>query len=124
VPLRDAEQKFLGVVSAQLAPDKLVRSLLVVSRESAINSVYLLDRSGHVLAATGIRLAAPEVKPDASAAQLFPQPELLRRLNAHRTGIFEGPFLGSAMVFASSEIDPLGWTVVAIADPAALFASH
>jgi len=121
VPLRNAAHEFLGVVSAQLAPDKLVRSLLAVSGEAAIRNIYLLDRSGHVLAAGGAQPVAPDGESDTAEAPLFPQPELLRRLNAHRTGIFEAPFAGSDTVFASSEIDPLGWSVVAVADPKVLF---
>jgi len=122
VPLRDAEHRFFGVVSAQLAPEKLVRSLLEVSGEPAIRGVFLLDRSGHVLASSGALLAARDTAPDATDAALFPQPELLRRLAAHRAGIFEGRIEGHDAVFASTDVDPLGWAVVAVADPAILFA--
>jgi len=121
VPLYDNDHHFLGVVGAMLVPELIVRSMLDMVAVASVRGVFLIDRSGHVLASSGTLLDQQELKPDAADAAVFPQADIVRRVKAHETGIVEARMRNHAYVFAASAVDPMGWSVVAVADPAQLF---
>ena len=117
VPLYDEGQKFVGVAAALLVPDLMVKNLLDIPGIPGLRGVFLLDGRGRILASMGHALPASEQAPDEASLEMFPQPELLRRLKARDTGILEARFGGQPAVLATDEINPLGWNVVAVVDP-------
>jgi eukaryotic-like serine/threonine-protein kinase len=113
-------RRFAGVVSALLIPDLVVHALLDVDGVSGLRGVYLLDADGDIMASTGNLVEAESAAPDAAIANKFPLPAFLQRLHAGQTGIYETVLRGQQAVLASDVVMPLGWFVVAVADPAAL----
>jgi eukaryotic-like serine/threonine-protein kinase len=116
VPLWDGQGHFVGVVSAAFLPDMLVKSIFKVKAEAAVRAMYLLDREGHIVASTGNAVAIEAVEPDAEITQIFPSPELVKRIKAKQTGVLETTLRGKKVVIAYDEVSPFGWSVVAVAD--------
>ncbi len=119
VPMYQSDQRFLGVASALLNPDLMVRSLLEIKGIAGIRDVVLIDGNGHILASLNHTLPTSEGKSDA-AIEVFPVPELLKRQKLHETGILETRLRGQPVVLAFDEVEPFDWNIVAIADPDAL----
>ncbi|MEO8802958.1 MAG: serine/threonine protein kinase [Rudaea sp.] len=123
VPMYDDNAKFVGVVSAQFLPDQMIQSLFDKRSERAIESMYLIDPDGHILAATGATIPLQKPDGDTPAHQVFPVPELLQRVKLRRSGVVEASLRGVPVVIAYDDVAPWGWSVVAVANPTLLFAS-
>ncbi|MGH8042839.1 MAG: cache domain-containing protein, partial [Rudaea sp.] len=121
VPLYDEKARFIGVVTAAFLPDLMVKTLFTTRGERAIRSMYLLDADGHILAAVGNAVALDRPGPDQPIRQVFPSPELLRRIKAGETGVVETRLRGAPVVIAFDDVAPFGWSVVAVADSRELF---
>ncbi len=120
VPMYDQDQRFVGVVSALLQPEKIVGNLLDIDGVAGLRGVFLIDEEGHILASTGKLIINPTTTDD-PGTDLFPAPELLRRMKVGETGILETTFRRLPAVLAFDDVPPLGWHIVAVADPAILF---
>jgi hypothetical protein len=120
VPMYDRDSRFAGVAAALLLPHKMVETLLDMRSSAGVRNVYLIDQSGHVLASLAAQ--APATGTATGAIEMFPAREILRSHATHATGILETTMNGRAVVLAYDEVEPLGWYVVAEADPAELVA--
>ena len=118
VPMYANDQRFLGVAGALLDPDLMVKSLLEMKGIAAIRDVVLIDATGHILASLNHTLNP--LADGEPVVAVFPVPELLTRQKLHETGILETTLRGAPVVLAFDEVEPLGWYVVAEADPDAL----
>ena len=116
VPLWDGQGHFVGVVSAAFLPDMLVKSIFKVNKEAAVKAMYLLDRQGHIVAATGDAIPVDAAPPDTEITAVFPLPELVQHIKAKQTGVLEATLRGQKVVIAYDEVSPFGWSVVAVAD--------
>jgi serine/threonine-protein kinase len=116
IPLYEERGQFVGVVSAAFLPDMLVKSIFQVRDSAAVHAMYLLDRDSHILAATGKTLPIEHPPLDTPVTQVFPLPELVRRVKAGETGVLEANLGGERVVIAYDEVAPFGWSVVAVAD--------
>ncbi len=116
VPLYNRDQHFVGVLSALLLPDLLVHALLNLKDIPSVRGMYLLDADGHVLAATDKSLLGTEPLPDQDSLQQFPLPELLKQIKRGETGILETKALGQSDIIAFDNVEPLGWSLVVVAD--------
>jgi len=116
VPMYMRDGRFLGVASALLNPDLMVRSLLDIKGIAGVDDVVLIDATGHILASLNHTLNSG----NDVMIEVFPVPELLKRQKLHETGIFETTLRGKPVVLAFDEVEPLGWNIVAIAEPAQL----
>ncbi len=123
VPLYDDNAKFVGVVSSQFLPDQMIQSLFDSRSERAIESMYLIDAGGHILASTDARVPLQQPGADSEKPRKFPVPELLQRVKSGRSGIVEARMRGMPVVIAFDDVAPWGWSVVAVANPKLLFAS-
>jgi len=120
VPLWDGQGHFVGVVSAAFLPDMLVKSIFKVNKDAAVKAMYLLDREGHIVAATGDSIPTDAAPPDTEITAIFPLPELVQHIKAKQTGVMEATLRGQKVVIAYDEVSPFGWSVVAVADARAL----
>jgi hypothetical protein len=116
VPMYMRDGRFVGVASALLVPDLMVHSLLDIKGITGIRDVVLIDGTGHILASLNHTLNTA----NDAAIEVFPVPELLKRQRLHETGILETKLRGKPIVLAFDEVQPLGWNIVAIAEPAVL----
>jgi serine/threonine-protein kinase len=123
VPLYDDQQRFVGVVTAAFMPNLMIKSLFAMRGANAIRAMYLLDTNGHILAATGAAIPLEKPAQDESLHQLFPSPELLRRIKTGQTGVLETRLRGEPVVIAFDDVAPFGWSLAAVADPRKLFKS-
>ncbi len=118
VPMYSRDQRFLGVVSALLDPNRMVQSLLDIKDVAGIRDVVLIDANGHILAS--LRHYVDRQTDGAPQIEVFPVPELLKRQKLHETGILETRLRGQPVILAFDEVEPLGWNIVAVVDPGAL----
>ena len=116
VPLYDVDNHFRGVVAALLDPDLMVRSLLDVPRLKDAIDVLLIDAKGRVLASLHHVLGADEG--EGAHRPRLPLPELDQLQQRRGTGVIETEFRGQHVVLAFDTVAPMGWRIVAIADPA------
>lgn len=121
VPLYDADGGFIGVVTAAFLPDLMIKALLETHARPAIRAVYLLDRNGHILAASGATIPLEKPELEQPVKQKFPVAELRRQVKARNSGVIEGRLRGIPSVMAFDEVAPFGWSVVAVFDPRELF---
>ncbi len=118
IPLRDREQHFLGVLSLNLVSQRFLYDLLDMRGVGGVESVLLTDAHGHVLAtAHDDHHASSSQADDAEIAKV-----VLARLRASTDSTVTMDVSGHSRLIVADNIDPLGWTLIAIAEPAG--ASH
>jgi eukaryotic-like serine/threonine-protein kinase len=120
--LREPGGPLLGVVSLTLKLNHLVRNLQMDQAHPAVREVMLLDRDGLVVAAASM-LRPQAIDGDELNLARFPDPQLFDLLETRDIGHFETNVFGQREIVAFDRVDPLGWTVVAIADARALLES-
>jgi serine/threonine-protein kinase len=121
VPVYDEKGEQSGVVSMLLMPARMVQTLLAIDGVKGVRGVYLLDADGDIIASKGHVFLRRQAAPDTEVAQPFPVPAFLQRLKSGQNGVFETDLDGQPSVLEADEIAPLGWHVVAVADPRELF---
>lgn len=120
--IREPGGPALGAVSITLKLNHLVRNLQVDAAHPAVREVMLLDRDGLVVAAVSM-LRPQAMDGDELNLARFPDPQLFDLLETRDIGHFETRAFGQREIIAFDRVDPLGWTVVAIADAQALLQS-
>jgi eukaryotic-like serine/threonine-protein kinase len=120
VPMIDGNERFVGVASALLLPERIVDSLFDIRGVPGILGIYLLDREGHVAAGRG-RPVQQQHAADEGIESPFPHPGLVARVGARQGGVLKGRLFDRDVVMAFDIIDPIGWSIVAVADASVLF---
>ncbi|UXI67455.1 serine/threonine protein kinase [Tahibacter amnicola] len=115
VSLQDRDRKFLGVATALLLPEYLVQSLLDVDGTHGLRGLYLLAPNGLIMAQSGVAVRASSAPSDDNAAPVFPLQAVVDSVAKRRGGVISAPLLGSDCLVAFDVIEPLGWSVVAVA---------
>lgn len=107
IPLYDNGQRFLGVLSLSLIPQRFLLDLLDMGNVEGVSKVLLTDARGEVLASTQHDGDAAQEAAFASA--------VFERLQKSGENLLDMQLSGIDSIVAADDIDPLGWVLIAVA---------
>ncbi len=114
IPLHDRGQHFLGVLSLNLVSQRFLYDLLEMSDVRGVESVLLTDAHGHLLATAHDDHRTSSAQPhDGEIAAA-----VLAHLRDSKDSTVTMDVSGHRRLIVADNIDPLGWTLIAIALPA------
>ncbi|MGA9829166.1 MAG: cache domain-containing protein, partial [Rhodanobacteraceae bacterium] len=114
VPLYDDEQHFLGALALILVPQRFLHDLLDLGDLEGLHEVLLTDAHGDVLAFSHHRNDRALGARATRIAQT-----VLKRVQGHSGNTMTTQIEGAERVVVVDDIDPLGWHLIAVAEPAA-----
>ncbi len=113
IPLHDRAERFLGVLSLNLVSQRFLHDLLDMGKVQGVESVLLADAHGDLLATAhrdqqSSSLGAHDVEIAAA---------VLARLHDSKDEAVTMDVGGQSRLIVADNIDPLGWTLIAITLP-------